>query len=308
MDHARRVLIIGGGTMGCGVAVVFLAGGWEVDVVSPTPATRETFAHRATQGLARMRKTLDPARLNTHADYTSVRWAEIELVVENVNENLALKQQVFTDLARLSSPRTPLTSNSSSYPISEIAVGLPTQDRMLGLHFYMPAFLVPLVEVVRAEATDVALAEQVGEWMWALGKRPVQVKRDIEGFLANRIQHALIREAVNMLEMGVASAPDIDAAIRYSFGFRLAAAGPLMQREHAGWDMSHAVATSLYPHLTCMGAPPPVIDALVERGHFGMKSGQGLYPWDADSIAREKNRYEQALQAVLAVFEREGLQ
>ncbi|MEO8506909.1 MAG: 3-hydroxyacyl-CoA dehydrogenase family protein [Betaproteobacteria bacterium] len=184
---------------------------------------------------------------------------------------------------------------------------MPTQERMLGLHFYMPAFLVPLVEVVRAEATDVALAERVGEWMWALGKRPVQVKRDIEGFLANRIQHALIREAVNMLELGIASPEDIDAAIRYSFGFRLAAAGPLMQREHAGWDMSHAVATSLYPHLSSMSAPPPVIDALVERGHFGMKSGHGLYPWDAESIAREKERYELALQAVLAVFEREGL-
>jgi 3-hydroxybutyryl-CoA dehydrogenase len=135
----------------------------------------------------------------------------------------------------------------------------------------------------------------------------VQLKRDIPGFLANRIQHALIREAVSMLEMGIASAEDIDAAIRYSFGFRLAAAGPLMQREHAGWDMSFAVAKSLYPDLSNMTAPPPVIEKLVERGHFGMKTRQGLYPWDATSIAKEKERYEQALQAVLAVFEREGL-
>jgi len=301
-------VIIGGGTMGCGVAVVFLSGGWDVDVVSPTAATRDSFAKRAGQGLARMKKTLDSARLTVHADCASVPWANVDIVVENVNEDLALKQKVFADLVGVSAPGTPLTSNSSSYPISEIARGLPTQERMLGLHFYMPAFLVPLVEVVRAEATDIALAERVGEWMWALGKRPVQVKRDIEGFLANRIQHALIREAVNMLEMGIASAQDIDAAIRYSFGFRLAAAGPLMQREHAGWDMSHAVATSLYPHLSSMSAPPPVIDALVKRRHFGMKSGHGLYPWDAESIAREKERYEKALQAVLAVFEREGLQ
>ncbi len=308
MANAQRALIIGGGTMGCGVAVVFLAGGWDVDVVSPTPATRDSFAKRAGQGLVRMKKTLDPARLTIHADYPSVPWADVDLVVENVNEDLALKQKIFADLVKHSKSTTPLTSNSSSYPISEIALGLPTQERMLGLHFYMPAFLVPLVEVVRAEATDIALAERIGEWMWALGKRPVQVKRDIEGFLANRIQHALIREAVNMLEMGIASAQDIDAAIRYSFGFRLAAAGPLMQREHAGWDMSYAVAKSLYPHLSSMSAPPPAIEALVERGHFGMKSGHGLYPWDAESIAKEKERYEKALQAVLAVFEREGLQ
>ncbi|MDH4053659.1 MAG: 3-hydroxyacyl-CoA dehydrogenase NAD-binding domain-containing protein [Rubrivivax sp.] len=229
-------------------------------------------------------------------------------MVENVSEDLELKRSVFADLVRRSHPDTVLSSNSSSHPISDIGQGLATQHRMIGLHFFMPAYLVPLVEVVRSEATRPALADQVCEWMWALGKRPVLVKRDIPGFLANRIQHALIREAVNMLQMGIASAADIDAAIRYSFGFRLAAAGPLMQREHAGWDMSFAVAKSLYPDLTNMTAPPPVIERLVERGHFGMKTGQGLHAWDAASIAKEKGRYEQALQAVLAVFEREGLQ
>ncbi len=308
MASTQRALIVGGGTMGCGVAVVFLAGGWDVAVVSPTAATRESFPKRVGQGLARMGKPFDPSRLTLHADFIAVPWADVTIAVENVTEDLARKQKVFADLVRCSTPGTPLTSNSSSYPISEIALGLPTQNRMMGLHFYMPAFLVPLVEIVRSEATDVALAENVGDWMWSLGKRPVQVKRDIAGFLANRIQHALIREAVNMLELGIASPQDIDAAIRYSFGFRLAAAGPLMQREHAGWDMSHAVAKSLYPHLSTMTAPPPVIDALVARGHFGMKSGQGLYPWDAAAIAKEKERYERALQAVLAVFEREGLQ
>jgi 3-hydroxybutyryl-CoA dehydrogenase len=215
---------------------------------------------------------------------------------------------VFADLVRLSRPDTVLSSNSSSFPISQIGQDLATPQWMLGLHFFMPAYLVPLVEVVRSEATSPALADQVCEWMWALGKRPVLVKRDIPGFLANRIQHALIREAVNMLELGIASAADIDAAIRYSFGFRLAAAGPLMQREHAGWDMSFAVAKSLYPDLSNMTAPPPVIEQLVARGHFGMKTKQGLHAWDAASIAKEKERYEQALQAVLAVFEREGLQ
>ncbi|MCL4746472.1 MAG: 3-hydroxyacyl-CoA dehydrogenase [Burkholderiaceae bacterium] len=293
--------------MGSGVAVVFLAGGWAVDVVSPTAATRDSLAKRVGTAMQRIGKEFDASMLAVHADYDSVPWDRITIAVENVNENLELKQKVFADLVRRAQPGTPLTSNSSSYPISEIGQGLPTQERMMGLHFYMPAFLVPLVEIVRAETTDVAVAERVGEWMWALGKRPVQVRRDIPGFLANRIQHALIRESVNMLEMGIASAEDIDAAIRYSFGFRLAAAGPLMQREHAGWDMSYSVARSLYPDLSNMDAPPPVIEKMVQAGNFGMKSGQGLHPWNAESIAKEKERYEQALQTVLAVFEREGL-
>ena len=234
MSSTQRAVIIGGGTMGFGVAVVFLAGGWRVDLVSRTAATREGLPARVSQALAKMDKPFDPALFTIHADYTSVPWSDTSIVVENVSEDLNLKREVFKDLVRLSKPDTVLTSNSSSYPISEIGQGLATQNRMLGLHYFMPAYLVPLVEVVRAEATDAALADRVCEWMWALGKRPVLVNRDIPGFLANRIQHALIREAVNMLEMGIASAEDIDAAIRYSFGFRLAAAGPLMQREHAG--------------------------------------------------------------------------
>jgi 3-hydroxybutyryl-CoA dehydrogenase len=304
----KRVLIVGGGTMGAGVSVVFLAGDWAVEAVSPSEKTRGSLPGRVEQGLKRMGRPFDPARLRVHADYGAVPWDEIGVVVENVSEDLALKQRVFAELVERAPPDIPLTSNASSFPISAIGRGLDTQERMMGLHFYMPAFLVPLVEVVRSGRTDVALAERVGDWMWALGKRPVQVVRDIEGFLANRIQHALIREAVNMVELGIASPQDVDAAIRYSFGFRLAVAGPLLQREHAGWDMSYAVAKSLYPHLSNMAAPPPVVENMVKAGHHGMKTGRGMYAWDEASIAQEKERYERALQAILRIFAEEGLQ
>ncbi len=307
MQNGNKALIVGGGTMGFGVSVVLLAGGWRVDVVSPTAATRESLPKRVAQAMQRLNKPFDADALGVHADYANVPWADIVLVIENVREDLALKQSVFAELERLSAPHTILSSNSSSFPISEIGKGLKTQARMMGLHFFMPAYLVPLVEVIRGAATDATLAQKVGDWMWALGKRPVQVKRDIPGFLGNRMQHALIREALHLLQSGVASAADIDAAIRYSFGFRLAAAGPLLQREHAGWDMSLAVAKSIYPELSTMREPPPVIEDMVRSGHYGMKSGQGLQAWDAASIAKEKERYEQALQTVLQVFEREGL-
>jgi 3-hydroxybutyryl-CoA dehydrogenase len=178
---------------------------------------------------------------------------------------------------------------------------------MLGIHFYMPAFLVPLVEVVCSTRSDRALADRVMRWMWDLRKRPVLVARDIVGFLANRIQHALIREAVNMVQLGIASPQDVDAAIRYSFGFRLAVAGPLLQREHAGWDMSYAVAKSLYPHLSKMNEPPPVVEEMVKRGNYGMKTKRGFYEWDAETMAKEKERYEKALQTVLRIFAEEGL-
>jgi 3-hydroxybutyryl-CoA dehydrogenase len=294
--------------MGSGVAAVFLAGGWDVDLVTPSPATRASLEGRVRAAFARMPgRHFDPARLRAHAELAEVPWADVALAVENAPEDLALKQGVFRELERLAPPGIPLASNASSLPISRIGEGLATQRRMLGLHFYMPAYLVPLVEVVRSERTDPAVAAQACEWMWALGKRPVQVARDIEGFLANRIQHALIREAVHLLDSGIASAEDIDAAVRYSFGFRLAVAGPLLQREHAGWDMSCSVARALYPHLCNIDAPPKVVEDLVRQGRHGMKAGRGLYEWDRDSMATEKRRYEAALQEVLAVIQREGL-
>lgn len=303
-----RACIVGGGVMGGGVAAVFLGGGWDVDVVSPSASTRATLESRVRAAIARMPgRTFDPARLRVHAALPGVPWSEVAFVVENAPEDLALKQDVFRELERLAPPGTPLASNASSLPIGRIGEGLATQRRMLGLHFYMPAFLVPLVEVVRSEKTDPAVAAQAADLMWAMGKRPVQVARDIEGFLANRIQHALIREAVDLLDSGIASAEDIDAAVRYSFGFRLAVAGPLLQREHAGWDMSCSVARALYPHLSSIDAPPKVVEDLVRQGHHGMKTGRGLYAWDTASIAKEKQRYEAALQDVLAIMQREGL-
>jgi 3-hydroxybutyryl-CoA dehydrogenase len=302
-----RALIVGGGTMGAGVSVVLLAGGWHVDLVTPGEKTRASAPERIASGLKRMGKAFDAARLAVHADYSAIDWPSIDLVIENVHEDLALKRKVFGGLEGLVPAAVPVGSNSSSYPISEIGKGLKTQERMLGIHFYMPAFLVPLVEVVCSTKTDQAVASRVMQWMWDLGKRPVLVARDIEGFLANRIQHALIREAVNMVQLGIASPEDVDAAIRYSFGFRLAVAGPLLQREHAGWDMSYAVAKSLYPHLSKMEAPPAVVEELVKKGRYGMKTKRGFYEWNDEAIAREKERYERALQTVLRIFAEEGL-
>jgi len=158
MQDAQRAVIVGGGTMGFGVAVVFLSGGWKVDVVTPTAATRDSLPQRVAQAMGRMQKAFDPAALTVHADYTHLSWADTAIVVENVREDLALKQSVFAELVRLSAPHTVLSSNSSSFPISDIGKGLATQQRMLGLHFFMPAYLVPLVEVIRGPASDPALA------------------------------------------------------------------------------------------------------------------------------------------------------
>jgi len=293
--------------MGVGIIAMFLSGGWKVDVVSRSASTRDGLPAATSRALQAMGKPDDVSGLATYATLEEAPWAKVDIVVETVTEDLALKQKIFADLERLSRPGVPLTSNSSSFPISEIGKGLASQDRMMGLHFFMPAHLIPLVEVVRSVHTDVTLAENVGEIMRALGKRPVQVKKDVIGFLGNRIQGALMREALWLIEEGVASPEDIDATVRLSFGFRYAAAGPITQKEHSGWDTTCAVAKIIWPDLNNSDGPPPVLQRNVDQGRIGFKTKGGFFDWDDASMAKERARYERALSKCLEIFREEGI-
>ncbi len=306
-QREQRALVLGGGTMGVGIIAMFLAGGWKVDVVSRSAATREGLPTATARALQAMGKTADASGLATFATLAEASWPEIDLVVETVTEDLALKQRLFAEMERLARPDCALTSNSSSFPISEIGKGLKTQGRMMGLHFFMPAHLIPLVEVVRSVHTDVALAEKVGTIMSSLGKRPVQVKKDVIGFLGNRIQGALMREALWLIEQGVASPEDVDATVRLSFGFRYAAAGPIVQKEHSGWDTTCAVAKIIYPDLCNADGPPPILQRNVDEGRIGFKTGRGFFEWDDQSMAKERSRYERALRKCLEIFKEEGI-
>ena len=306
-QNERHALVIGGGTMGVGIIAMFLGGGWVTHVQSRSQSTRDGLPAASKKALAALGKPEDVSKLKTYASLAEVPWDKVEIVVETVTEDLGLKQKIFAELEQRATASCALTSNSSSFPISEIGKGLKSQQRMMGLHFFMPAHLIPLVEVVRSDKTDVALAEKVGAIMKELGKRPVQVKKDVIGFLGNRIQGALMREALWLIEQGVASPEDIDATVRLSFGFRYAAAGPIVQKEHSGWDTTCAVAKIIWPDLTNAPGPPPVLQRNVDEGRIGFKTGRGFFEWDTDSMAKERARYERALRKCLEIFREEGI-
>lgn len=301
----RHAAIIGGGNMGADVALTFAAGGWQAHVVEPAEATRKKLPDYYAKGLKQIGSHASLLRFTTHAALEEVPWQDVEIAIECIPEKLALKRKLFKDLERLARPDTTLASNSSSFPISEIARGLATQERMLGLHYFLPAHLVPLVEVVRSKKTKEGLPEKLGELMRSLGKVPVQVRKDIPGFLANRMQHALSREAFALLDDGIATAEDIDAAVRFGFGFRFLAAGPCLQRDHAGIEVHTAAAATMYPSLSNSDKPAKSLSSKVERGDLGMKSGKGFFEWDSDSIRREKARYEGKLLAGLDLLKDE---
>ena len=293
--------------MGVGIIAMFLAHGWKTDVVSRSASTRDGLPEACSRALAAMGKPADTSGLATFATLPEASWSAIDIVVETVTEDLALKQKLFAEMEALARPDAAITSNSSSFPISQIAKGVKSQGRMLGLHFFMPAHLIPLVEVVRSVHSDVTQAERVGAIMSSLGKRPVQVRKDVIGFLGNRIQGALMREALWLIEQGVASPEDIDATVRLSFGFRYAAAGPIVQKEHSGWDSTCAVAKIIWPDLINAKGPPPVLQKNVDEGRIGFKTKHGFFEWTDDSMARERARYERALRKCLEIFKEEGI-
>ncbi len=300
-----KVAMIGGGTMGADIAAIFVAGGWTAHVVEPDEARRAALSGRILKACDQLGGPYAAERLVSYADLESAPWQAIALVVECAPEDLAIKRKVFAELEQLAGPNATLASNSSSFPITDIAQGLRTTARMCGLHFFMPAHLVPVVEVIQGAGTDPAVCERLAATMRALGRVPVNVRKDVPGFLVNRIQHAMMRECFALIDQGLATAEDVDAAVRYGFGFRFVAAGPILQKDLSGLDIHGAAAATIYPSLCNDTEPSRVLRERLEAGKFGVKTGEGFYKWDPERIAKEKARYDRALLAALDIFARE---
>lgn len=305
MSQFETVVIVGGGTMGADLAALMIARKVSVQVVCRKGRSFNTLRSRIAVSAAQLDATADADDVGIADALDTVRWADVGLVIECLPENLAVKQQLFRELEALAKTDTVLCSNSSGFPISRIGEGLSSQQRMLGLHFFMPAHLVPLVEVVLSERSDVALARKLYDFMASIGCEPVWVKRDIPGFLANRLQHALMREAWSLIDRGIASPEDVDRAVRYGFGFRYVAAGPVLQKEHSGLDVNLAASTVVFPDLCNDTQPPQLLRDKVASGKHGMKTGAGFREWTPEQIAAEKTRYQQALAKALAILRSE---
>ncbi len=302
---AARAVVVGGGTMGADVAVVLLRAHCRTTVVEPKQAAHGAIRDKVAGNLRAIAKEEQAGLLTLAASIDDVDWADVDLMIECVPESLEIKRELFQSLAGKAPARSILASNSSSFPISRIAEGLPTRERMLGLHFFMPAHIVPLAEIVWGPDTDPGVAESLSAFMRRCGCVPIMVRKDVPGFIGNRLQHALAREAFALIQEGIATPEDIDAAVRFGFGFRYLAAGPIMQKEHAGLDVHAAAAATIYPSLSNAAEPYPVLADKPRQGRLGMKSGQGFYTWDEASIALERQRYERALQGALRILERE---
>jgi 3-hydroxybutyryl-CoA dehydrogenase len=299
----RKVVVVGTGTMAAGIAAGFMAEQCSVVVLGRS-------LEKAASCLAKAQDLSQLADLASgHHEIGLIddwnNWDHCIWVIETVTENLAIKQTLFQSLDERVPAHIPIGSNSSGYPISKIAEGLPTASRMMGAHYFMPADIVPLVEIVMGEKTDPSLAEQVCALYKSIHKKPVLVKKDIPGFLANRIQHALMREALSLVEAGIASPEDIDDAVRYSFGFRYAAVGPMTQKEISGWDGMANAAKEIYPSLSNIDAIPPGLAKLMAEGKTGIKAGEGFRKWSPEESKATNAQYTRRLKAAFDVLQME---
>lgn len=297
-----RAVVIGAGTMGCGVATAFLAHGWSVCLVEPVPAALAAAPQRVSTLLENMKNTRQSGRLQVVPAVSDVNWDGVQIVSENAPEDLTVKQQIFATLAQAAPDGMALTSNSSTFPVSSIAENLNNRSAMLGAHFLMPAHLVPLVEVLDTGTACSATVDQVIQILISIGKKPVRITKELPGFLVNRMQAALMREALALIDEGVASPEDIDRAVRYGFGFRYAACGPIVQKEHSGWDISHKLYATVFPTLSNSAVAPPVLQRLIDSGETGMKSGCGFIRWDENTAKQERLRFNKSMQRALDVL------
>jgi 3-hydroxybutyryl-CoA dehydrogenase len=219
---------------------------------------------------------------------------EADFVIESVYEDLALKQQIFRDLDALCHPHTILISGTSTLPLSELQSVTHRPDRVLLANYSNPPYLVPLVEILRNEHTSGATVTAVCNLLTRIGKRPVVIQQEIPGFVANRLQGALLREALWLVQKGVVTPQDIDTIITGGIGKRWAVAGPFEIFELAGWDLVEDVTAWLFPFLETSPAVPPIVTQKVQQGALGVKTGKGFYEWTPESADALRQRIAKA--------------
>lgn len=280
--------------MGAGIAQVFADAGLEVAVYDPDAAARESTPERIAAGLALLGRPDGPAlsRLHVEADLAAAVDGA-HLVVEAASERLDLKQRIFADLDGRTDAGVVLASNTSAFPITAIAGDVRRPERVIGTHFWNPPYLLPLVEVVQSVATSTATVAWTMRLLQLVGAKPVHVRTDVPGFVGNRLQHALKREAIALVASGVCDAETVDLVTRHGFGARLGIVGPLEQSDLSGLELTLAIHQVLMPSLDRTATAHPYLVEKVDSGQTGAAVGQGFRHWapgEADERRREVTR------------------
>ncbi|MBC7246296.1 MAG: NAD(P)-binding domain-containing protein [Actinobacteria bacterium] len=298
-----KVAVIGAGLMGHGIAQAFAAHDFRVYLA-------DTGHDRLDEALSRVRGNLELMvsegawkaeditplleRISTTI-HLEEAVSEVELVIEAIPEEADRKRDLFREVDALCPPDVILATNTSVISISEIARDAAERQRIVGTHFWNPPFLVPLVEVIPGNDSAPWAVDRACELLVAAGKRPVRVKKDVPGFVGNRLQHALWREAVSLVERGIADAETVDEVVKLGFGMRLPVLGPLENADMVGLDLTLQIHEYVLRHLESSPQPSPLLKGKVEQGELGFSSGRGFRSWTPQQMEECRVRLQRHL-------------
>jgi 3-hydroxybutyryl-CoA dehydrogenase len=293
-----KIAVMGAGLMGHGIAQVFALAGHDVSITDSFKQNLETVRSRIAANLRDLDEDERVAEnVHAHSELAdAVR--DADYVVEAVFEDLALKQKLFAEIERHVRADTILASNTSVIPITAIMQRLARRERALGTHWWNPPFLVPLVEVIETQWTSAETVASTMRLHDMAGKKPAHVKKDVPGFIGNRLQQALWREAIALVEHGICDAETVDAVVKASFGRRLPVLGPLENADLIGTDLTLAIHNIVLPAIDGRPAPSPYLQKLVTQKKLGFKSGEGFRKWSADEQAALRSKVMQHLKAM----------
>jgi 3-hydroxybutyryl-CoA dehydrogenase len=303
----KIIAILGAGTMGHGIAQVFAVRGHPVRLYDPRSEALQAAPER-------IRRNLEPfLELGLHTRVEADRCLEnlalcrelaaacrgSQVVIEAAPEELALKQDLLCTAQKTAAVGALLCSNTSALSITDMARDLDRPDRLVGTHFWNPAQIIPCVEIVRGERTSDEAVSAAWSLVEAAGKEPVLVRREVPGFLGNRLQHALQREALYLVEQGIASPEDVDRVVKYGFGLRYALMGPLERADLGGLDVTYAVQQTVLSDLDSRTTPSELLKQRVQAGELGVKTGRGFYEWTPEKKETLLGRRDLALLSIL---------
>jgi 3-hydroxybutyryl-CoA dehydrogenase len=301
--------VAGAGTMGSGIAQLFARRGYDVRVVDLDEESLERSKRLVAllnsslieQGIMTEQeaaRTVD--RISYHLDQGVLHDADV--IVESIVERLDVKQVFWQEVEAVARHDAVFATNTSGLSINGIAENVKNKGRFIGMHFWNPPHIIPLVELIRADETEDGTVEVLKDLLNAIDKEPVVVQKDAPGFIGNRLQFAVFREALHIVAEGIATPEDVDRAMRYGPGFRYPILGPLQTADLGGLDIFCSIASYLFESLSDMKEPPEMLKYLMETGQLGVKSGRGFYDYsngkDVTTIKRRDKMFLEMLKHI----------
>ena len=309
----KNISVLGAGKMGLGIAQLFATKGHDVRVIYVADDKERYDAREVVRGNLNVMVENDaiPASevetiLNhiTFVDTIEEVAGFADIVFECIIEKLEIKQDYFAKMDAILPVETILASNTSAIGITEIAEKSVHKERIIGTHYWNPAYLIPLVEVIKTKYVSEDVVKATYDLLAEAGKKPVIVKKDVPGFLANRMQHALFREALNIIEEDIADPKDVDDAIKYGFGMRLGICAPVEVMDMGGLDLTYNIHSYLFPHLNNSTEPSKLLTDNIAKGNLGFKTGKGLMEWSPEDVAQANKELTENLIKVARVLGR----